>query len=109
MDAPLSVVESRDPKGLYKKARAGEIKGGEEVVNYTLHLCFLRCPFEGSRGTSVEWVQLIAEFTGVSAPYEPPQQPEIHIRTDQVDVAGAVAIIVEYLEKHGLIPASSRS
>lgn len=27
VDAPLSVVEERDPKGLYKKARAGEIKG----------------------------------------------------------------------------------
>lgn len=27
VDAPLSVVEGRDPKGLYKKARAGEIKG----------------------------------------------------------------------------------
>ena len=27
VDAPLNVVEQRDPKGLYKKARAGEIKG----------------------------------------------------------------------------------
>ncbi len=27
IDAPLAVVEQRDPKGLYKKARAGEIKG----------------------------------------------------------------------------------
>ena len=27
VDAPLDVVEARDPKGLYKKARAGEIKG----------------------------------------------------------------------------------
>lgn len=27
IDAPLEVVESRDPKGLYKKARAGDIKG----------------------------------------------------------------------------------
>jgi len=27
IDAPLDVVEARDPKGLYKKARAGEIKG----------------------------------------------------------------------------------
>lgn len=27
IDAPLDVVEQRDPKGLYKKARAGEIKG----------------------------------------------------------------------------------
>ncbi|RSH88735.1 Adenylyl-sulfate kinase [Saitozyma podzolica] len=71
VDAPLDVVEQRDPKGLYKKARAGEIK----------------------------------DFTGVSAPYEAPAKPEIHIRTDEVDVKGAVAIIVEYLEKQGLIPA----
>jgi adenylylsulfate kinase len=27
VDAPLEIVEQRDPKGLYKKARAGEIKG----------------------------------------------------------------------------------
>ncbi|WVW85611.1 adenylylsulfate kinase [Kwoniella bestiolae CBS 10118] len=71
VDAPLSVVEQRDPKGLYKKARAGEIK----------------------------------DFTGISAPYEAPAKPEIHIRTDQVDVAGAVEIIVKYLEEKGLIPA----
>lgn len=30
VDAPLGVVEERDPKGLYKKARAGEIKGESE-------------------------------------------------------------------------------
>ncbi|KAF9271510.1 Adenylyl-sulfate kinase, partial [Linnemannia elongata] len=48
-DAPLSVVEERDPKGLYKKAKAGEIK----------------------------------EFTGISAPYEAPVNPEIHIRTHE--------------------------
>ncbi|WWC93790.1 adenylylsulfate kinase [Kwoniella sp. B9012] len=71
VDAPLDVVEKRDPKGLYKKARAGEIK----------------------------------DFTGISAPYEAPAKPEIHIRTDQVDVAGAVEIIVKYLEDKGLIPA----
>ncbi|WWD02593.1 adenylylsulfate kinase [Kwoniella europaea PYCC6329] len=71
VDAPLDVVEQRDPKGLYKKARAGEIK----------------------------------DFTGISAPYEAPAKPEIHIRTDQVDVAGAVEIIVKYLEEKGLIPA----
>ncbi|OAX32392.1 adenylylsulfate kinase [Rhizopogon vinicolor AM-OR11-026] len=48
VDAPLSVVEQRDPKGLYKAARAGEIKN----------------------------------FTGISAPYEPPENPELHIRID---------------------------
>ncbi|KAH8080296.1 adenylylsulfate kinase [Cristinia sonorae] len=69
IDAPLHVVEKRDPKGLYKKARAGEIK----------------------------------DFTGISAPYEPPVNPEIHIKTDENDVAGAVQIITEYLASKGYI------
>ena len=34
VDAPLEVVEQRDPKGLYKKARAGEIRGAEIIGNY---------------------------------------------------------------------------
>ena len=69
VDAPLNIVEQRDPKGLYKKARAGEIK----------------------------------DFTGISAPYEAPENPEIHIRTDECDVAGAVQKIVDYLIQHGYI------
>ncbi|KAL7422748.1 Adenylyl-sulfate kinase [Cryptotrichosporon argae] len=69
VDAPLAVVEQRDPKGLYKKARAGEIK----------------------------------EFTGVSAPYEAPASPEITIRTDEVDVKGAVEVVVKYLVEKGII------
>ena len=32
IDAPLAVVEARDPKGLYKKARAGEIKGASSPL-----------------------------------------------------------------------------
>ncbi|CAA7259295.1 unnamed protein product [Cyclocybe aegerita] len=63
VDAPLEVVEERDPKGLYKKARAGEIK----------------------------------DFTGISAPYEAPPSPEIHIKTNEIEVADAVRIIAEYL------------
>jgi len=50
---------------------------------------------------------LTAEFTGISAPYEAPAKPEIHVRTDEVDVAGAVAQIVKYLEDQGLIPAET--
>jgi len=69
VDAPLEIVEQRDPKGLYKKARAGEIK----------------------------------EFTGVSAPYEPPESPEIHIRTDQLNVQDSVQHIVHYLISHKYI------
>ncbi|KAG9080663.1 Adenylyl-sulfate kinase [Ceratobasidium sp. 370] len=69
IDAPLSVVEARDPKGLYKKARAGEIK----------------------------------DFTGISAPYEAPENPEIHIRTDELSVEDSVRKVVEYLQAEKFI------
>ncbi|KAI0342063.1 adenylylsulfate kinase [Trametopsis cervina] len=69
IDAPLNVVEQRDPKGLYKKARAGEIK----------------------------------DFTGISAPYEAPESPEIHIKTAECDVTEAVRRITEYLSEHHFI------
>ncbi|KAJ2594407.1 Adenylyl-sulfate kinase [Coemansia sp. RSA 1722] len=68
-DVPVSVAEDRDPKGLYKKARAGEIK----------------------------------EFTGISAPYEAPESPEIHIRTDQKTIAEAVEQIVSFLAQNKYI------
>ncbi|EKM80892.1 hypothetical protein AGABI1DRAFT_112607 [Agaricus bisporus var. burnettii JB137-S8] len=69
VDAPLKVVEERDPKGLYKKARAGEIK----------------------------------DFTGISAPYEEPDKPEIHIKTQDISVQDAVRIISDYLQKQQYI------
>jgi adenylylsulfate kinase-like enzyme len=70
VDIPVEIAEQRDPKGLYKKARAGEIK----------------------------------EFTGISAPYEAPENAEIHIRTDKVSVEEAVAQITEYLTSKDLLP-----
>ncbi|EHL00905.1 putative Adenylyl-sulfate kinase [Glarea lozoyensis 74030] len=73
VDIPVEVAEARDPKGLYKKARAGEIPN----------------------------------FTGISAPYEAPENPEIHIRNDQVTVEEAVAKIMEYLYEHKLIEKSA--
>ena len=66
---PLEVAEKRDPKGLYAKARAGEIK----------------------------------EFTGISAPYEQPENVEIHIRSDQTSIESAVEMIFNYLEKEHLL------
>ncbi len=47
---------------------------------------------------------VIKDFTGVSAPYEPPVTPEIHLRTDQLSVEQCVQEILHYLEKHALIP-----
>ncbi|KAH0561951.1 hypothetical protein GP486_003347, partial [Trichoglossum hirsutum] len=69
VEIPVEVAEKRDPKGLYKKARAG----------------------------------LIRDFTGVSAPYEEPESPEVRIRTDQLSVEESVAKIIEYLESQGLL------
>lgn len=63
VDAPLSVCEGRDPKGLYAKARAG----------------------------------VIPEFTGVSAPYEPPDAPDLIIQTDRCTVEDAGDLIVALL------------
>merc|ERR1711976_737382 len=68
IDAPLSVVEQRDPKGLYKKARAGQIKG----------------------------------FTGIDAPYEAPETPEVHLRTDQNSITESVNKILRHLDDAGI-------
>lgn len=73
VDIPIEVAEQRDPKGLYKKARAGEIK----------------------------------DFTGISAPYEAPLEPEITIRTHENSVEECVAQITKYLQEKGLIAASA--
>jgi adenylylsulfate kinase len=71
VSAPIEVCESRDPKGLYRKARAGEIP----------------------------------EFTGVSAPYEPPLRPELTLRTDELSPPQSADLILEYLARHGVLPA----
>lgn len=64
VDAALRVCEQRDPKGLYRKARAGKI----------------------------------ADFTGVSAPYEVPEAPDLVIPTGEADVAASLALAVAYVE-----------
>ncbi|HUH00382.1 MAG TPA: adenylyl-sulfate kinase [Kofleriaceae bacterium] len=71
LDVPVSVCEERDPKGLYKKARAGEIPN----------------------------------FTGVSAPYEAPADPELRLDTAALDVEECVDQIVEYLRAQGFLAA----
>ncbi|GAA5875742.1 hypothetical protein JCM8547_007055 [Rhodosporidiobolus lusitaniae] len=46
---------------------------------------------------------VIKEFTGISAPYEAPEKPEIHIKTNECDVEGGVKKILEYLEANKYI------
>ncbi|MFC0272551.1 adenylyl-sulfate kinase [Metabacillus herbersteinensis] len=66
----LDECEKRDPKGLYKKAKAGEIP----------------------------------EFTGISAPYEEPESPEIIIETDKQSITESVEQVLHYLVEKGYIP-----
>jgi len=68
-DCSLEVCESRDPKGIYQKARKGEIK----------------------------------YFTGISSPYEIPENPEITIKSDELPLNESVQKIVEYLLVRGII------
>lgn len=44
-----------------------------------------------------------ADFTGISAPYEAPDKPEIHIKTDSTSIEEGVKLMVEYLQKHNYI------
>ena len=71
VDAPLDVCEGRDVKGLYKKARAGEIP----------------------------------EFTGISAPYEAPERPELVLDTGRQTVVESVQQILHYLDQKGYLKA----
>ncbi len=71
---PLEVCETRDPKGLYKKARQGIIKN----------------------------------FTGVDAPYEEPENPEIVIESDKESIEEAVNKIIHYLEEKKIIPKEEK-
>jgi bifunctional enzyme CysN/CysC len=66
IDANLAVCEQRDPKGLYVKARKGEI----------------------------------AEFTGVSAPYEPPLSPELRVDTAAHSPEECLAILSDYVSRN---------
>jgi len=65
VDVSLDECESRDPKGLYKQARAGEI----------------------------------TDFTGIDAPYEPPENPELRITSEQATPADGAGRIMEYLDE----------
>ena len=69
-DSPISVCEERDPKGLYKKARAGEIP----------------------------------EFTGISAPYEAPDNAELVVDTTGQTPEQSLQVILAHLESKGYIP-----
>jgi adenylylsulfate kinase len=69
VDTPLEICEARDPKGLYKKARAGEI----------------------------------SNFTGLDAPYEAPENPEVHLQTANLSVDEAAAQVIRFLDEQNIV------
>jgi bifunctional enzyme CysN/CysC len=71
VDVPLEVAERRDPKGLYEKARAGQL----------------------------------ANFTGIDSPYEPPENPEVRLPTDEISAEEGAARVVAALEAAGRFEA----
>lgn len=68
--ADVATCETRDPKGLYKKARAGEIQ----------------------------------EFTGISAPYEEPENPDLVVDTAHKSIDESVALLIDYVEQNLVNP-----
>lgn len=74
VDASLETCEGRDVKGLYKKARAGEIP----------------------------------EFTGISAPYEAPESPELILDTNRQTIEESVSQLVGHLEAKGYFAPPSK-
>jgi len=49
---------------------------------------------------------VIKEFTGISAPYEAPEKPDIHIRADKTSVEESVRQIIDEIQKRGLLLAN---
>ena len=77
VDVPIGVCEQRDPKGLYKKARAALAAG---------------------QGMG---------FTGVDDPYEPPLAPEITLHNDRIKPEEAAAQVIAFLEAKDLLPMAT--
>lgn len=73
----------------------------EVFVNAPLAVCELRDP----KGLYAKArAGIIKDFTGISAPYEPPLQPEVELRTDKLDVAACVAAVALELERRAKSP-----
>jgi len=71
----VDTCAARDPKGLYRRAKNGEIKG----------------------------------FTGINAPYEEPENPEIIVETDKYSIEECALQIIDYLQRENVIPGEGKT
>ncbi|MGH8780552.1 adenylyl-sulfate kinase [Paraburkholderia sp.] len=75
VEADRAVCEARDPKGLYRRARRGEI----------------------------------AEFTGISSPYEPPERAELVVDSAQLDAESAIELVAVHVKACVTLDSSQHS
>jgi bifunctional enzyme CysN/CysC len=75
VDAPLDVAAARDPKGLYAKARRGELRN----------------------------------FTGLDSPYEPPEEPDVHVDTGTLSPEESAERVLAVLRERGLLAPAAVS
>jgi len=73
-DTPIDICETRDVKGLYKKARKGEL----------------------------------AEFTGISSPYEAPTHPELILNTGNVSLDNCIQQVILQIINRGILTPQGR-
>jgi len=91
----------------YKRERdlARSLAGADDFVEV-----FVDCPVEVCERRDPKGMYekarkgMIKEFTGISAPYEAPENPEIHLRTDKMTLDECVNVIIEHLAAKGMIP-----
>ena len=74
----------------------------EVFVDCPLEVCEQRDP-KGAYSKARQGI--IKDFTGISAPYEEPLNPEVHLRTDLRSIEQCVQSIIHYLEQRKLIPS----
>lgn len=72
-DTPIEICETRDVKGIYKKARSGEV----------------------------------AEFTGISSPYEVPENPELTVKTGTAELDACVQQVIDEMMQRGIITTAT--
>jgi len=72
-DTPIEICETRDVKGMYKKARAGEI----------------------------------SNFTGISAPYEAPNNPELYVKTGVLELEVCVQHVINEIMRNGIFASEN--
>lgn len=90
--------------------REDRIKARELIGEDSFVEVFVDCPLEICEERDPKGVYkkarqgLIDSFTGINAPYELPEDPEIHLRTDNMEIGECVSLIIDYLCKNELIP-----